>query len=189
MTSAHLPTDSSSPALASLRERLAQAARRGEPDPAAALALAHLDPEAARAWLAGEERATLAWPDGALAGLLALLVERAIAADDRRVLRELGALLWRFAAAAEPGTVHCLLSQLTPAELESAPFPELLARSRERAPGHAGLLRVASEAALRTGGEAAHALLTQLGRADSSPATIQHVFRSRQALPAPAGPG
>src|SRR6188508_2805626 len=121
MTSAHLPTDSSSPALASLRERLAQAARRGEPDPAAALALAHLDPEAARA---------------SLAGLLALLVERAIAADDRRALRELGALLWRFAAAAEPGTVHCLLSQLTPAELESAPFPELLARSRERAPGH-----------------------------------------------------
>src|SRR4029453_18071971 len=128
------------------------------------------------------------WPAEAVARLLALLTELAIAADDRRGLRELGALCWRFSEAAASGTVHRLLSQLSAAELEASPMPELLTRSLDRAPGHAGLLRLASDRALRTGGEFAHALLTRLGRADASQATIHHIYRSRKPLVDSPGP-
>ena len=189
MTSAHLPTDSSLQARTSLRERLERASRQQVADQAAAFALAHLDPAGARSWLVAHEGAARGWPEAELARLLALLAELAIAADDRRGLCELGELCHRFSEACDPGLAHRLLSQLTAAELETQPMPALLERSLERAPGHAGLLRVASDRALRAGSSAAHALLTRLGRADASQATIQHVYRSRRGLVSPGGPG
>src|SRR4029453_4424488 len=78
MTSAHLPTDSSSHALQSLRERLERATRARVADQGAGLALAHLGPGAARGWLEAHADAARNWPAEAVARLLALLTELAI---------------------------------------------------------------------------------------------------------------
>ncbi len=155
--------------------------------PAPLFALAHLEPLAVAGMLRAGEHFAARDSSATLRQLLDVVVEKGLARHGASSIPELGALLERRADAAAPDTIQ-RLSAAAGTE-HAATIGPLLEVALARAPAHPGLLRLASEAAIRAGEVArAHELLTRLARAEATQATVNLVHRRRQALPAPDGP-
>ncbi len=127
MTSAHSSTEAAARALSALRERLARATRTGVGEAGAALALAHVDPAAALAWLRAEEGSARALPAEVLTPVLALLVDRMVGGGDRPA-QELGELFWQNPESAEPETIERFLRQIPADAWDAPPIAALLDR-------------------------------------------------------------
>ena len=167
-----------------LASALADAAARPRPAAEALDALARLDPRAAAAWLAEADAGSrgLLSP-GERAAVLDALARRA-AAGDAPLAEACADAAARDPDALTPAAAAALAAAL-PAD-RRADAEAMVARLLDRSPAHAALLRAAAELAVAAGdAPRAHALLTRLGHADPSPATVGWVMRARAGL-APA---
>jgi FkbH-like protein len=176
-------------ALRGLSARLARAAGRAQAAPGTAQALAVLAPLEAAEWLLIDQdaaRAALSREDRAY--LLETLAAQAAARADTSLARLCARDTARHADAATPECVATLSAVLAPPEL-AAEAGTLVMRLLDRYPAHAGLLRAAAELRMHAGdGALAHDLLTRLGRADPSPATVEWAMHQRARLPDSFGP-
>jgi FkbH-like protein len=176
-------------ALRGLSARLSVAAGRPQGTAAAAQALAVLAPEEGAAWLVEEAAAAR----GALsredrAHLLETLAAQAAARGDAALARQCARAAVRHAESATPECLATLSTTLPAAELD-AETGALLRRLLDRHPTHPGLLRATAEILLASDdGARAHDVLTRLGQADPSPATVEWVMVSRARLADAFGP-
>jgi FkbH-like protein len=164
--------------------RLAAVSNGGAVDEAALIALAALDPRAAAQWLI---RQADAGPGAVrprrLARVLELIAESVGASSGAIEKSELTAVLRHYGHLLAPSAAADLAMAALDTAAEGS-LVEALQVALERAPANAGLLRSAAELAAATGQTArAHDLLTRLGRADASLATMQFVRRTRAKLP------
>ncbi|HYR07340.1 MAG TPA: HAD-IIIC family phosphatase [Longimicrobium sp.] len=176
-------------ALRGLSARLSVAAARPQGPAAAAQALAVLAPEEGAAWLV-EEASTArgALSRGDRGYLLETLAAQAAARADAALARQCARAAARHPEAATPECLATLSITLPAGELD-AEAGALLRRLLDRHPAHPGLLRATAEILLSSGdGARAHDILTRLGRADPSPATVEWVMASRARLPDAFGP-
>lgn len=181
-------------ALRALTARLALAAGRAQAAPAAAHALAAhalaaLAPDDAAGWLLDDPasaRYALSREDRA--HLLESLATHAAARADAALAALCARAAVRHADAASPECIATLSMLLPPREL-AVEAGTLVMRMLDRHPAHPGLLRAAAEMRMAAGdGARAHDLLTRLGRADPSPATVEWAMHARTRLPDTFGP-
>ncbi|UCF19809.1 MAG: HAD family hydrolase [Gemmatimonadota bacterium] len=172
-----------------LLEQLVKAATKASTAPQAIAALAELDPSEAVAWLlVNEQLARALCPAGELGKLVDTVVRASLGDSNGARVSNLAQLASRYADIVGADTVAALAVEL-PYEKPGAGVKETLARVLERQPGHAGLLRAAVDRALRGHDSAeAHRLLTELGRADDSQATLHYIWRRRGSLQPSGGP-
>ncbi len=166
-----------------LLEQLVKAATKASTTPQAIAALAQLDTAEAAAWLlVNEQLARTLCPANELGSLIDTVVRISLAGANGAGASNLAQLVSRYADLVSPDTVASLAVEL-PYERPGAGVKETLARMLERQPRHPGLLRAAVDRALRGRDSAeAHRLLTELGRADDSQATLHYIWRKRSSL-------
>jgi FkbH-like protein len=175
-------------ALRDLAARLALAASRVHPAPAALDALTRLAPDDAVRWLLACGRSLRnVLPADARARALATLAAEARNGGDPALAHGVRALAIAHPDAVMPDTLVALAECFPPERV-----PELLGSLVDRAlgrhPEHAGLLSVAADVAIRHGdAPRAHSLLDRAGLADPSPASVQRVRARRAGLPDPPG--
>lgn len=147
-----------------------------------------LDALGAARWLldSGAVRALI--PPARLSAALATLIERLPVDlnDDGREIVE--AVARTHADALPPDALAALWSRL-PRDRERTWLRDEVERALTAAPGNAGVLRAAVALAIQAGdAPRAHALLTRLGRADSTLATTTYVRNTRKTLPPTGAP-
>ncbi len=110
--------------------------------------------------------------------LVSVTVDRSEAALTERLVRLAG----QYSGQLSPDVLASLISVAAPAQ--RAGLRGIVAAALARDPRHGPLLGAAAEAAVAAGDPTtAHALLTRLGRADESLASMQRVWRMRSRLP------
>lgn len=175
--------------LLDLHARVSRAGR-GERSPRSLLAaLAHLDPAQAVEWLLSNEGAARAGMEAAeLARLLDLVIGEALRSGSPVPAARTALLADRYADLLLPDTLAAVAERLAPEE-RTPLLGIATARLLSRRPDHPGTLRLACEIAVQAGDHVhADRLLTRLGRADGSAATVQYVKRLRGRLPPSDGP-
>src|SRR5712692_5777728 len=151
----------------------------------ALLALAELNWREAAAWLLTDEAcARNGCPPEALRRVVQAVTTLGLAngsSGDPELLASLGLRYQNLVS----GDTAAAVIQVLPITQRDEYLSQLVPAVLRREPGHADLLRLASQTAARRGDvRKAHELLTRLGRADPSLATMQYVGRARAALPA-----
>lgn len=157
--------------------------RPGVPDEQTLIGFAALDPAGASSWLFDHEAEAPEMPRARLARFLTALGE-AISRSPSAVQRpQLLHILSRYGHLVSP----TLVLELAALARGGAADPELdnaLEAALQRASENPGLLRVSAELAVAVQDQArAHELLTRLGRAEPTLATMQYAHRARQRLP------
>lgn len=169
-----------------LAARLALVAGHPADAARAAQALALLAPDEAAAWLVDDAPAARGMLSQAERGqLLETLAAQAAARRDAALARSCARAATVHGDAATPAAAASLATALPAAEAEDA-AGALVRRLLDRHTAHSGLLRAAAELSLAAGdGPGTHDLLTRLGRADPSPATVTWAMHARARLSAP----
>jgi FkbH-like protein len=152
-------------------------------------ALARLNPLVAVRWLGRCAEEASRWEERELAAALSDLAGVVASERDAAAAAALVDVLPRFPVGVDAEPVAALAAMIPPAE-RGPGLRSVMERALRREPAHAGLLRVAAEAAVAAGAEEeARRLLDRLARSDSRLATVQYVKRLRGSLMEETGPG
>jgi hypothetical protein len=168
---------------ADLLEQLIKAATKASTTREAIAALTELNTAEAVVWLISNEataRAQCTPRD--LSDLLDTVVKAGLAGRAGTRAGDLAKLVARYADLSHADTLATVANSL-PAVLRNEELVGAVQKTLEREPRHAGLLRVALDRAIRKKEMVeAHRLLTRLGRADDSQATLHFIWRKRSVL-------
>ena len=161
-----------------LAERLCQAGRELD----ALRALSIVDPASAARWIVDGHTANGASSRAAIGAIVATIAEAAIADPQIVSGDDLLELVARYGDLL-PDHVALELTSALREISGDAPIEAALTAALTRAADAPGLLRASAEIAVgRRDGVVAHDLLTRLGRADRSPATVRYAQHARRAL-------
>lgn len=152
---------------------------------AALRALAILDPRAAAHWLLDDERmTTIAAARVSIAGVIESISQALVATPDLLARDASVQLIGRYGHLLSAESALEVTSALREESADSA-LEQAVTRALQRAPSSAGLLRAGAEIAIAREEPAhAHDLLTRLGRADRTAATMRFIASARRNLPA-----